>query len=105
VNLGAAQTRAKDPQQATDEFIKAITGGKLKARGGYERLDVDGRQGRLITFDNVNEATGRAELVNILTTQLKNGDLFFMIAVCPTDEYKNYQNVFLTIVHSIRLTD
>ena len=105
VNLGAAQTRAKDPQQATDEFIKAITGGKLKARGGYERLDVDGRQGRLITFDNVNEATGRAELVNILTTQLKNGDLFFMIAVCPTDEYKNYQNVLLTIVHSIRLND
>jgi hypothetical protein len=105
VNLGAVQTRAKDPQQATDEFIKGITGGNLKARGGYERLDVDGRQGRLITFDNVNEATGRAELVNILTTQLKNGDLFFMIAVCPTDEYKNYQNVFLTIVHSIRLTD
>ncbi|HEX3232400.1 MAG TPA: M48 family metallopeptidase [Pyrinomonadaceae bacterium] len=105
VNLGVVQTRAKDAQQATDEFIKGITGGNLKARGGYERLDVDGRQGRLITFDNVNEATGRPELVNILTTQLKNGDLFFMIAVCPTDEYKNYQNVFLTIVHSIRLTD
>jgi hypothetical protein len=68
-------------------------------------MDVDGRQGRLITFDNVNEATGRAELVNILTTQLKNGDLFYMIAVSPTDEYKNYQNVFLTILRSVKLTD
>jgi peptidase M48-like protein len=105
VNLGAVQTRAKDAQQATEEFVKGITGGKLRARGGYERMDVDGRQGRLITFDNVNEATGRAELVNILTTQLKNGDLFYMIAVSPTDEYKNYQNVFLSILHSIRFTD
>jgi len=105
VNLGVVQTRTKDAQQATDEFVKGITGGNLRARGGYERMDFDGRQGRLITFDNVNEATGRAELVNILTTQLKNGDLFYMIAVSPTDEYKNYQNVFLTIVRSIRLTD
>jgi hypothetical protein len=105
VNLGTVQTRAKDPQQATDEFVKGITGGNLRARGGYERMDVDGRQGRLITFDNVNEATGRAELVNILTTQLKNGELFYMIAVSPTDEYKNYQNVFLTILRSVRLTD
>lgn len=105
VNLGVVQTRTKDAQQATDEFVKGITGGNLRARGGYERMDFDGRQGRLITFDNVNEATGRPELVNILTTQLKNGDLFYMIAVSPTDEYKNYQNVFLTIVRSIRLTD
>ena len=105
VNLGVVQTRSKDAQQATDEFVKGITGGNLRARGGYERMDVDGRQGRLITFDNVNEATGRAELVNILTTQLKNGDLFYMIAVSPTDEYKNYQNTFLAILRSVRLND
>ena len=59
----------------------------------------------IITFDNVNEATGRAELVNILTKQLKNGDLFYMIAVSPTDEYKNYQNTFLAILRSVRLND
>jgi predicted Zn-dependent protease len=105
VNLGIAQTQAKDAQQATDEFVKDITGGNLRARGRYERMDVDGRQGRLITFDNVNEATGRPELVNILTTQLKNGDLFYMIAVSPTDEYKNYQNVFLAILRSVKLND
>ena len=105
VNLGMVQTRTKDAQKATAEFVKGITGGNLHSRGGYERMDVDGRQGRLITFDNVNEATGRAELVNIVTAQLKSGDLFYLIAVSPTDEYKNYQNTFLAILRSVRLNE
>src|SRR5262249_22616642 len=76
VNLGAVQTQAKDARGATDEFVKRLTGGNLRSRGGYQRMDIDGRQGQIITFDNVNEATNRPELVNIVTTQLKNGDLF-----------------------------
>jgi hypothetical protein len=93
-------------QQAADEFIKSLTqGGNMRPRGGYERMDVDGRQGRLISFDSVNEATRRAELVHIVTTQMKNGELFYMIAVSPTDEYKNYQTTFLTILRSVKLND
>ena len=102
--MGIAQTQARNAQQATDEFVNSLKqGSNLRARGGYERMDVDGRQGQLISFDNLNEATGRAELVHILTTQLKNGQLFYMIAVSPTDDYKSYQGVFLTIVRSVRL--
>ena len=71
----------------------------------HQRIDVDGRPGLVITFDNINEATGRAELVHIVTTQLRNGELFYMIAVSPTDEYRNYQNTFSTILRSVRLND
>jgi hypothetical protein len=106
VSLGVAQTQTRDPQQAADEFIKSLTqGGGMRPRGGFERMDVDGRQGRLISFDGSNEATGRPELVHIVTTQMKNGELFYMIAVSPTDEYKNYQTTFLTILRSIKLND
>ncbi|HKP38747.1 MAG TPA: M48 family metallopeptidase [Pyrinomonadaceae bacterium] len=106
VNLGLVKSRAADAQQATDEFIKGLTqGSNLRARGGYQRLDVDGRPGRIITFDNVNEATGKPELVNIVTTQLRNGDLFYLIAVSPTDEFGNYQNTFSAILRSVRLDD
>ncbi|HJZ82208.1 MAG TPA: hypothetical protein VKD91_17740, partial [Pyrinomonadaceae bacterium] len=106
VNLGAVQTQARNLQQASEEFIKGLTqGAQLHTRGGIERMDVDGRQGQIITFDNVNEATQRPELVNIVTTQLRNGNLFYLIAVCPTDEYKNYQSTFLTILRSVRLKD
>jgi hypothetical protein len=104
VNFGVGQSRSRDLQQATDEFVKAITqGGNLRARGGYESLQVDGREGRLISFDNVNEATGKPELVHIITTQLRNGELFYMIAVSPTDEFQNYQSTFSSILRSLRL--
>ena len=106
VNLGVVETQAKTAQQATDEFINSLKqGANMKLRGTPVSMPVDGRTGQLNTFDNVNEATRRPELVNILTAQLKNGQMFYMIAVCPTDEYKNYQTVFLTILKSVRIND
>jgi hypothetical protein len=77
----------------------------MRARGGYQRMDIDGRNGQLITFDSVNEATQRPELINIVTTQTRDGNLFYMIAVSPADEYSRYQNTFLAIERSVRLTD
>ncbi len=107
VNLGVAQTRSRNLQQATDEFINGLQQGNsnLRARSGYQRMDVDGRLGQLISLDNVNEATGRPEIINIVTTQLRSGGLFYMIAVSPTEDYRAYQNTFLTIVRSLRLND
>lgn len=107
VNLGVTQARSRNLQQATDEFINGLQQGNsnLRARGGYQRMDVDGRYGQLLTLDNVNEATGRAEIINVVTTQLRDGQLFYMIAVSPSSEYQTYQNTFLTILRSLRLND
>lgn len=106
VNLGVVQTRARNAQQAAEEFVNSVMqGNNLRARGGFKPTDVDGRAGQLITFDNTNEATGRAETVNIVTTQLENGELFYMITVSPTDEYKNYQSTFARILRSVRLNE
>jgi Zn-dependent protease with chaperone function len=106
VNLGVVQTRARDAQQATEEFVNNLKqGSNLRARGAFKQVDVDGREGQLITFDNTNEATGHAEIVNIVTTQLQNGELFYMITVSPTDEYQNYQGTFSAILRSIQLKD
>jgi hypothetical protein len=106
VNFGLAKSQSRDAQQATDEFVQRLTqGGTLRARGGYQPVEVAGRPGQLISFDNTNEATGKPELVHIITTQLRNGELFYMIAVSPTDEFRNYQNTFATILKSIKIND
>jgi beta-barrel assembly-enhancing protease len=107
VTLGAVQTQSRNLQQATTEFINTLTqsSNSMRARGGFQRMDIDGRSGQLISFDNVNEATGRPELINIATTQMRDGQLFYMIAVSPTDEYSRYQNTLLAILRSVRLTD
>jgi beta-barrel assembly-enhancing protease len=107
VNFGVAPARYRNLQQATNDFINSLQqgNGNMRARSGYQRMDVDGRYGQLIALDNVNEATGRAEIVSVVTTQLQNGQLFYMIAVSPSDEYSTYQNTFLTILRSLRIND
>ena len=106
VNLGAVRPRTRDPQQAADEFINSIAqGNNLRARGSRERMDVDGRPGQLSTFDNVNEATGQPELVNIITAQLRSGELFYMIAVSPRDDYQKYHPTFAEILRSVKFKE
>ncbi|HEX9630762.1 MAG TPA: M48 family metallopeptidase [Pyrinomonadaceae bacterium] len=107
VNIGAVQTRYRNLQQATNDFVNSLQqgNGNLRARGNYQRLDIDGRYGQLLTLDNTNEATGQPEIINVATTQLRNGQLFYMIAVSPTNEYNAYQNTFLAILRSLRLNN
>jgi hypothetical protein len=107
VSFGTVQTRSRNLQQATNEFINELqqSSGNLRARSGYQRMNVDDRYGLLITLSNINEATGRSEAVNIVTTQLRNGEVFYMIAVSPDTDYGTYQNVFLNILRSIQLND
>jgi len=54
---------------------------------------------------NINEATGRSEVVNLVTTQTSNSGLLFVIAVSPESEYSNYQSVFQNVLRSIRLNE
>jgi len=105
VAFGYVQTQNRNLQQATDEFVTSLTqnSNSMRARGSYQRTDVDGRFGEQISFDNVNGATGRPELINIVTTQLHNGELFYMISVTPRDEFQNYQGTLLAILRSLRL--
>jgi beta-barrel assembly-enhancing protease len=106
-NIGTARTNSRNLQQATNEFVSALQQGSsnLRARGNYQRMDVDGRPGLLITLGNTNEATGRSEIINIVTTQLHSGDLLYLITVSPENEYSSYQNTFLNILRSMRLND
>jgi hypothetical protein len=56
------------------------------------------------TLSNLNEATGRPESVRLITTQLRNGQLFYMIAVVPQNE-RNFESAFQNILRSVRIND
>ncbi len=107
VNAGVTQSRYGNLQQATNEFINNLQQGNpnLRARSNYQRVTVDGRGGYFITLNNVNEATGQPEVVNVVTTQLRNGGLFYLIQVSPNNEYGTYQGVFSNILRSLQLND
>jgi Zn-dependent protease with chaperone function len=107
VSFGTVQTRSRNLQQATNELINGLqqSSGNLRARTGYQRVNIGGRYGLLLTLGNINEATGQPEVVNVVTAQLRNGELFYMIAVSPESDYNSYQNVFLNILRSVQLND
>ena len=107
VNIGIAQTNSRNLQQATNDFLNTLQqgNGNLRSRSGYQRTYVNGHNGLSISLSNTNEATGRAEVVNVVTTQLRNGELLYIISVSPESDYYNYQNTFQNILRSVQLND
>ena len=107
VNIGIAQTNSRNLQQATDGFLSNLEqrNNNLRARSGYQRTNVNGRNALAIGLTNTNEATGQAEVVLMSTALLRNGDLFFIIFVSPQGEAQNYQGVFQNILQSVQLND
>jgi Zn-dependent protease with chaperone function len=106
VNFGVAQTNNSNLQRATQELINNLAQGNnnLRMNGGYQQATLSGRPAIVGTLSNVNEATGRPETVRLVTTQLRNGQLFYMVAVVPQNE-RNFENAFQNIVRYVRIND
>jgi hypothetical protein len=107
INIGVAQSNSSNLQQATNDFLNALqqNSGNLRARGGYQRTYVGNRNGLLISLSNTNEATGQPEVVNVVTTQLRNGELLYIISVAPESDYNTYLSTFQNILRSVQLND
>jgi len=107
VNLGVADTQSRNLQQATTEFLNSLGSGNgnLRQRTGLQRTTIAGRTGLTTSLDNTNEATGQAEVVTVVTTQLRNGQLFYLIAVAPTNDLRSYQSAFSNVLRTLQLAD
>ncbi len=107
INIGVAQSNSTNLQQATNDFLNTLQqgSGNLRARGGYQRTYVGNRNGLLISLSNTNEATGQPEVVNVVTTQLRNGELLYIISVAPESDYNTYLGTFQNILRSVQLND
>lgn len=104
VNFGVFQPQSSGLQQATNEFLNSL-GGNLRQQSGYQRTTIAGRTGLTTSLSNVNEATGRTEIITVVTTQLRNGQVFYMIAVAPSNEFNSYQSAFRNVLRSVQLND
>jgi predicted Zn-dependent protease len=107
VNFGLAQTQSRGLQQGTQEFLNSLTQGNpnLRQRSNLVRTTVGGRTGLTTSLTNTNEATGRAEAITLITTQLRNGQVFYMIAVAPENESASYQAAFRNVLRSLQISD
>jgi beta-barrel assembly-enhancing protease len=103
-SFGVAQVSARNLQRATDELINGLAqaNNNLRRSGGYQRTTLSGRTAIFSTLSNVNQATGRSETVRLITTQIGDGQLFYMVAVAPQGE-RNFESAFQTIMRSVRI--
>lgn len=104
VNFGVTQTSNRNLQRATQEFVSNLSQGNnnLRSNSGYQRTTLGGRTAIWTSLTNTNEATGQLENVRLITTQLSNGQLFYMIAVAPQSE-RNFESAFQSVASSVRV--
>jgi len=107
VNLGAAQTQSRGLQQASQEFLNSLlqSNPNMRVRTNWQRTTIAGRTGLTSSLSHVNEATGQAESVTVVTAQLRNGQIFYMIAVAPQNELGSYQAAFRNVLSSVQIND
>lgn len=105
VSFGVAQVQGRNLQQATREFLNGLaqSNPNLRQTSTLQRTTFAGRNGFTNTLSNVNRVTGQAEVVTVITTQTRDGQLFYMIAVAPQNEYGTYQTAFRNILRTVQL--
>ena len=105
--MGLARNDFHDLRATTDNFIDAyvlldpIPGGMFS----YRQITISDRQGLETTVSHVSEATGQIERIDVRTTLLRDGTLFYVLAVTPRACALDYTETFRRIVASIEIRD
>ena len=104
---GLVQTQSRDLGQATENYVSGLlqSNNYLRQQSNYSRTSLGGRNAYATVLGGTSPVTGRGETVTIYTTQLRNGQLFYIALVAPEGEYSNYNNAFRNIVRSVRFND
>lgn len=107
VMIGTYPGRYRELARDSQDYINSVLQDNqyLQRRGGYSRVSIDGRLGNMTPLSGRSPITGRTELVDIYTTQLRSGDLFYFITVMPNNETYRYNSAFRNVLSSIQLND
>ena len=107
VEVGVSRKERHELPDATQDFIAVLTQSnrRLIQRSRPSSTSVAGRQALQTTLDNVSDASGQPEVIQLVTTRLRDGTLFYLLAVAPEVDARAYESTFQQIVRSIRLND
>ncbi len=92
-------------QQVISDMLQAPGNSYLRQQGGLRRASLDGRNALSATLSGRSPISGQTETVTLIATMLSSGDIFYLAAVAPSNEYRNYQQTFADILRSLRLSD
>jgi hypothetical protein len=106
VEVGSARNETHNLRTATDELLASLAQSNpgLSRPPGYDRVNIGGRQGLRAVLSNTSSA-GQPENIVVFTSQLRDGSLFYAVAVAPREDFAAYGRVFDRVITSIQLID
>jgi predicted Zn-dependent protease len=104
--LGVAQAASRDLRQATQTLVDGFlrSNPEMRIVGQQRQMTLSGRTA-IITPLVGRSVLGGTERVDLQTTLLADGNLFYFLTVVPDRDYDLYAPTFQRIAQSIRLTD
>jgi hypothetical protein len=104
--IGLARNETHDLETATNELIESLGQGnpQLRRASNSTRGTLGGQQALRTSLSNVSEVTGGEERIDLYTSLMRDGTLFYVIGVAPQAEYGDYSSVFSKVVRSIQFT-
>ena len=105
VMFGTDREGSTNLQQASQQYIQDLmqVNTYLRQQSNWQRTTLGGRSALATTLAGRSPLTGRNEVVTVVTTMLRSGDIFYMVAVAPQNEYGTYQRTFQAIMNSVQL--
>jgi len=106
-NYGGDSNNTTNVRNATENLIESLarTNPNLSRATGYSQASVDTRRGLRTVLNNVSDATGERERIELFTVVLNDGRLFYALGVAPNGDFSRYQNVFHRVMGSIQIND
>ena len=105
VEIGVVRTNTGDLGAATEQLLRSLqqSNPRLSRPSGYVASSLGGRRAARTLLSNISEATRDEERIDVTTTLLSDGLLFYVIGVAPVSEFDAYAGVFRSVVRSIQL--
>jgi len=105
VELGISRHDGHSLETSTDELIDSLRQGnpRMGRASAYRRVSIDSRAALQTSLSNVSDVTGEVEVIQLVTSTLRDGTVFHFIAVAPQRDMSVYQPVFNRVVSSVRL--
>jgi beta-barrel assembly-enhancing protease len=103
--VGVADVSASDLRGASDQYVSGILQGNnyLSSEGGYQRTRLGGHDALARRLSGTSRITNQREVVDVHTTMLNNGQLFYVVQVAPANERRQYTRAFNDMLQSLRL--
>ena len=107
VMFGVAPGQGGNLNRAAQDYVNGLLQSNtyLRQSEQFQRHAISGRTAVATTLRGRSPVTGRQEIVRIVMTTLRNGDLFYMAQVAPSNEYNSYDQAFRTVWNSLQLND